>query len=50
MLAIESDTPWFPDHAEPPADAVVIQVDDDPLYTTYPIRGFATDIGRAGHA
>ncbi len=50
VLAIESDTPWFPVHAEPPRDAVVIQVDDDPLYATYPIRGFATDIGLAGHA
>ena len=50
VLAIESDTPWFPAHAEPPRDAVVIQIDDDPLYTTYPIRGFATDIGLAGHA
>ncbi len=50
VLAIESDTPWFPTRAEPPRDAVVIQVDDDPLYATYPIRGFATDIGLAGHA
>ena len=50
VLAIESDVPWFPAHADPRRDAVVIQVDDDPLYTTYPIRGFATDIGLAGHA
>ena len=50
IVVIESDTPWFPAQAEPPRDAVVIQVDDDPLYTTYPIRGFATDIGLAGHA
>ena len=50
VLAIESDTPWFPAHAEPSDDAVVMQVDDDPLYATYPIRGFATDIGLAGHA
>ena len=50
VLAIESDNPWFPAHAEPSGDAVVIQVDDDPLYATYPIRGFATDIGLAGHA
>ena len=50
VLAIESDTPWFPAHAEPPRGAVVIQVDDDPLYATYPIRGFPTDIGLAGHA
>ena len=50
IVVIEADTPWFPAQAEPRRDAVVIQVDDDPLYTTYPIRGFATDIGLAGHA
>ena len=50
IVAIESDTPWFPALAEPPPGAVVIQIDDDPLYATYPIRGFATDIGLAGHA
>ena len=50
VLAVESDTPWFPARAEPPRGAVVVQVDDDPLYATYPIRGFASDIGLAGHA
>lgn len=50
VLAIESDTPWFPNRAEPPADATVIQIDDDPLYERYPIRGYATDIGLAGNA
>lgn len=50
ILVIESDTPWFPNRAEPPADATVIQIDDDPLYERYPIRGFATDIGLAGNA
>lgn len=50
ILAIESDTPWFPNQAEPPHDATVIQVDDDPLYERYPIRGYPTDIGLAGHA
>ena len=50
VLAIESDAPWFPALAEPPRGAVVIQIDDDPLYETYPIRGFPTDIGLAGHA
>ena len=50
VVALESDTPWFPARAEPPSGAVVIQVDDDPLYATYPIRGFPTDIGLAGDA
>ena len=50
VLAVESDTPWFPARAEPPRDAVVIQVDDDPLYAAYPIRGFPSDIGLAGDA
>ncbi len=50
ILAVESDTPWFPNQAEPPSGATVIQVDDDPLYERYPIRGFPTDIGLAGNA
>ena len=50
LLVIESDTPWFPNRAEPPAHATVIQIDDDPLYERYPIRGYATDIGLAGNA
>ena len=50
VLVIESDTPWFPNRAEPPSHATVIQVDDDPLYERYPIRGHATDIGLAGNA
>ena len=50
IVAVETGIPWFPRHAEPPAEAAVIQIDDDPLYERYPIRGFATDIGLAGHA
>lgn len=50
LLVVESDTPWFPNRAEPPAHATVIQIDDDPLYERYPIRGHATDIGLAGNA
>ncbi len=50
ILVVESDTPWFPNRAEPPANATVIQIDDDPLYERYPIRGYATDIGLAGNA
>ena len=50
ILAVESDTPWFPNRTEPRDDAVVLQIDDDPLYERYPIRGFPTDIGLAGNA
>ena len=50
IVAIDSDTPWFPNQAEPRSDATVIQIDDDPLYERYPIRGYPTDIGLAGHA
>ena len=48
IMVIESDSPWFPKYAEPRSDATVIQVDDDPLYERYPIRGFPTDMGLAG--
>ena len=48
IVAIETDAPWFPKHAEPRANTTVIQIDNDPLYEDYPIRGFPTDIGLAG--
>ncbi len=50
VVAIETDAPWFPNFAEPAGDATIIQIDDDPLYESYPIRSFPTDIGLAGDA
>lgn len=48
VVVLESDAPWFPRNVAPPADATVIQIDEDPLYERYPLRGFPTDIGLQG--
>jgi acetolactate synthase-1/2/3 large subunit len=43
ILAIESDAPWFPQLGEPDTETPVIQIASDPLFATYPIRGFPVD-------
>lgn len=48
VVVLESDAPWFPRDFAPPEDATVIQIDEDPLYERYPLRGFPTDIGLQG--
>jgi len=44
ILTIEADTPWIPSLHKLNPNAKVIQVGVDPLFTNYPIRGFASDI------
>jgi len=52
ILVIEADAPWFPRFSAPPPGATVIQIGLDPLFSDYPVRGFASDIslpGSPGH-
>jgi acetolactate synthase-1/2/3 large subunit len=48
VMVLESDVPWFPSQAQPPAAAKVIQCGYDPLFTRIPIRGFFCDLGLIG--
>lgn len=48
VVAVEADAPWFPRLRAPRPDARVIQIAHDPLFTRYPYRGFAVDLGLAG--
>jgi acetolactate synthase-1/2/3 large subunit len=48
ILVIEADAPWFPRFAAPPPETAVIQIGLDPLFSDYPLRGFASDIAMAG--
>ena len=48
IVAIESDAPWFPHLKAPHPEARIIQVGVDPLFSRYPIRGFAADVALAG--
>ena len=44
ILVIESDVPWLPGRVAPRPDCKIIQCAIDPLFTRYPIRGFACDV------
>jgi acetolactate synthase-1/2/3 large subunit len=48
ILVIESDVPWIPSLVAPAADCQVIQCGLDPLFTRYPVRGFACDVAVTG--
>ena len=48
ILVAEADAPWFPHVKAPRPETRVIQVAADPLYSGYPIRGFATDVALGG--
>ncbi|MGE0748431.1 MAG: thiamine pyrophosphate-requiring protein [Rhodospirillales bacterium] len=50
VIAVEASAPWIPSRESPPADAAVVHVGVDPLFSTHPIRGFPCDLAVAGAA
>ena len=44
VIVIEADVPWLPSQEHPPADARIVQIGEDPLYTRYPMRSFPSDL------
>jgi acetolactate synthase-1/2/3 large subunit len=48
ILVVDADVPWFPDLAAPRPETPVIQIGEDPLFSRYPVRGFAADLALAG--
>jgi acetolactate synthase-1/2/3 large subunit len=48
VLVVESDVPWFPALKAAPPDARLVHVAVDPLFTRYPVRGFAADVALPG--
>jgi acetolactate synthase-1/2/3 large subunit len=50
IVVIESDVPWLPNRVTPADDCKIIQCGLDPLFTRYPIRGFAADLAITGSA
>ena len=48
IVIVESDVPWFPSLKAPRADAKLIQIGVDPLFSRYPIRGFGADVALPG--
>ena len=48
VVVLESDVPWFPALGAPRPEATVVQIGHDPLFSRYPIRGFAADVALPG--
>lgn len=44
VLVIECDVPWIPARMAPGAEAKVIHLGVDPLFSRYPMRGFQCDL------
>jgi acetolactate synthase-1/2/3 large subunit len=48
ILVIDCDVPWIPSRNAPRPDCKVIHIGVDPLFSRYPIRGFAADVAITG--
>jgi acetolactate synthase-1/2/3 large subunit len=48
VLVVECDVPWIPREGKPKPDAKVIHIGPDPLFASYPLRGFRADIALTG--
>ena len=48
VIVADCDVPWIPKFVRPPADAIVVQIDLDPLRTDMPLWSFPADIAVTG--
>jgi len=48
VLVVECDVPWIPKEGNPRPEAKVIHVGPDPLFASYPLRGFRADVALTG--
>ena len=48
VIVAECDVPWIPSKKAPPRDAKVIHIGVDPIFSSYPIRGFTCDLAISG--
>jgi acetolactate synthase-1/2/3 large subunit len=48
VLVVDCDVPWIPKDGKPKPEAKVIHVGPDPLFASYPLRGFRADIALTG--
>ncbi|MBP6345321.1 MAG: thiamine pyrophosphate-requiring protein [Neisseriaceae bacterium] len=47
LLVVDSLAPWVMNQVALPADCQVIQLGPDPLFTDFPVRGYAVDVALA---
>ncbi len=48
IIVVECDAPWVPRIAAPRSDAMIIHIDEDPVYQDYPYWGFGVDVAARG--
>ncbi len=48
IIVLESPVPWVPRAMQPSSGTKVVHIAHDPLYRTYPMRGFPMDLAIAG--
>ena len=48
IIVIESDVPWIPGKKAPSRDTKIIHLGVDPLFSSYPLRGFPCDLAITG--
>ena len=48
IVVLDSPVPWIPRNMQPSAHAKVIHIAHDPMFTTFPLRGFPMDLAIAG--
>lgn len=48
IIVLESSVPWMPHIMRPNPHAKIVHIAHDPLYSTYPVRGFSSDLTVAG--
>ena len=48
IIVADCDVPWIPSVKAPKADCTVIHMGTDPIYASYPIRGYEADLAVTG--
>jgi acetolactate synthase-1/2/3 large subunit len=48
ILVLDCDVPWIPSRKAPRPECRIVQIGVDPLFSRYPIRGFAADVAITG--
>ncbi len=48
ILVVDCDVPWIPSRNAPRSECKIVQIGVDPLFSRYPIRGFAADVAITG--
>jgi acetolactate synthase-1/2/3 large subunit len=48
IIVLECDVPWIPSKRKPAADAKIIHIGVDPLFSQYPMRSFPCDLAISG--